>query len=94
MTDDTNQHTPAGKEGSIEGTDPDENTMTKADWKALETDPDYAADFGYRLSEWEQFEVLDNTDQVVFLPSDETEIKDAAFLVADSDTIVNLSSRT
>lgn len=93
MTDETDQHTSAGQGGSVGGTETDEYAMTKADWKALETDPDYAVDLGYQLSEWEQFEVVDNTDQVVFLPGEETAIEDDAFLVADSDAVVNLSSR-
>lgn len=91
MTDKTNNRT-HDSEGSG-GDETESNSMTKDDWKALETEPDNAADLGYQLSEWEQFEVVDDTDQVVFLPSEQEEIEDAAFLVADSDVVVDLQTR-
>jgi hypothetical protein len=65
---------------------------SRADWEALESDPNFGEDFDYDLAEWEQFETLDGTDQVMFLPSDESELKDAAFVVAEETDLLDLSN--
>ncbi|MXR52967.1 hypothetical protein GRX03_15310 [Halovenus sp. WSH3] len=67
--------------------------MTESDWKSLATDPDDEADLGYQFTEWECFETLEDTDQVVLLPDDETALADAAFVIADADSLVDLDTR-
>lgn len=92
MTDEPNHRTHVDQDGQANGAGTN-RSMTREDWKALATEPDNAEDLGYRLSEWEQFEVVDKSDQVIFLPSEESEIEDAAFLVADSEDVVDLPTR-
>ncbi len=67
--------------------------MTREDWESVATEPDNKLDLGYQLSEWEQFEALDDTDQLIFLPSSEAQLEDAAFVVAADDSIVDLNSQ-
>jgi hypothetical protein len=67
--------------------------MTREAWESIATEPDAETDLGYQLTEWEQFETLDDTDQLIFLPDSETQLKDAAFVVADTETVVNLEDR-
>lgn len=67
--------------------------MTESDWHSLSTDPDNEADLDYRLLEWEQFETLDSADHLVFLPDDETAVADAAFVVADEESVIDLDTR-
>lgn len=93
MTEDNNRRAHAGQDTAGEGASNARQPTTRADWEALATEPDNAADLGYRLREWEQFEVVDDTDQVIFLPSEESELEDAAFLVADAEDVVDLPTR-
>jgi len=67
---------------------------TRENWESLHSNPDEHADLDYELSEWERFETLDGTDQVMFLPEDEAEIEDAAFVIAETDLHVDLVERT
>lgn len=67
-----------------------EVSFTRREWENLPTDPDLIEDLGYHWSDWEQFETLDGTDQLMFLPTDEEALKDAAFVVAECDTVVDL----
>lgn len=93
MTDEPNHRAHTDQAGPDSGTDADQ-PETRAEWEALSTEPDNAADLGYRLSDWEQFDVVDNSDQIIFLPSEESGLDDDAFLVVDSDTVVDLPSRS
>ncbi len=68
------------------------DSWTRRRWESLPGNPDERADLEYELAEWEQFETLDGTDQVMFLPADESEIKDAAFVVAESDLHLDLAN--
>lgn len=67
--------------------------LTKEQWEALAANPEDENDLGYRIAEWEQFETLDGTDQMMFLPTDESELKDAAFVVAEDSAVVDLEKR-
>ena len=67
--------------------------LTREQWKALAANPEDEADLGYRIAEWERFETLDGTDQMMFLPTDESELKDAAFVVAEDSAVVDLENR-
>lgn len=72
---------------------PDDGEMTREAWEAVATEPDDETDLGYRLTEWEQFETLDDTDQLIFLPNSEAQLEDAAFVVATTDTVIELENR-
>lgn len=71
----------------------DRSAWTREEWKGLAANPEDEADLGYRIAEWEQFETLDGTDQMMFLPTDESELKDAAFVVAEDSAVVDLEQR-
>jgi hypothetical protein len=94
MTDDTD----GGRRGNR--TVPSEQPLTadsteewsRDDWESLAGDPDVSADLGYEFREWEQFETLDETDQVMFLPTEEEELKDAAFIVAEREVHLDLEN--
>lgn len=62
-------------------------------WESLHGNPDEHGDLGYEYSEWERFETLDGADQIMFLPEDESEIKDAAFVITETGLPVDLSER-
>lgn len=70
-----------------------EVTMTREDWESVATEPDDETDLGYRRTEWEQFETLDDTDQRIFLPSTEAELEDAAFVVVTTECVVDLEDK-
>lgn len=68
------------------------DNWTRDHWEELSSNPDIGDDLGYQLSNWERFETLDGTDQTIFLPNDESELKDAAFVVADDEIIKDLEN--
>jgi hypothetical protein len=76
--------------GSTDGSD---EHFSRDDWEALGADPDGAEDFGYRITEWNSFETPDNSEQVMFLPADESLLKDNAFLVAKESVLCELGER-
>lgn len=90
MTDDTNGDRELNC--SVTGSQANAGAWTRAEWESLRTDPDLQSDLEYELSEWEQFETLDGTDQVMFLPTDEEDLKDAAFVVAEKEQHLELAN--
>jgi hypothetical protein len=93
MSEDTdgnqgNQTVPDNQPSNHEGT----GAWSRERWESLAGDPDEEGDLGYTVRDWEQFSTLDETDQVMFLPADESEIQDAAFIVAESDAHVDLEN--
>lgn len=94
MTEDTDAETEANDSVSSDRPEhaSDDQEWTRERWESLASNPEDSADLGYEIAEWEQFETLDNTDQVMFLPTNEEELKDAAFVVADSANIVDLKT--
>lgn len=74
----------------------DRSTATDAvdvDWKTMPIDPDLGRYFGYELEQWEKIPVADDPDQVIFLPGNEEDIAEDAFVVSDSDTLCDLVTR-
>lgn len=73
---------------------PDGSTgYTRTEWEDLESDPDLCRDLGYDLAAWEQFQTLDGSDQLMFLPEDEDLLREDAFVVADEDSVVDLGGQ-
>lgn len=94
-TETTNSHTrrsSAGRETDTRATETP-TTLTKADWENLASNPDFEADFGYRVTEWESFETADNSDQVMFLPAEESLVEEDAFIVAEAGTLCDLGDQ-
>lgn len=93
MTEDTEAETEANPVSSGElPVKRDGQEWTRERWASLRANPDDGADLGYEITEWEQFETLDSTDQVMFLPTDEEELKDAAFVVTEASHLVDLET--
>jgi len=63
---------------------------SREDWTALPSDPDLHQEFGYRTIEWEVITPADDTDQLIFLPSEEEILKEDAFVIADEDAVCDL----
>lgn len=91
----TNTRRSSADGSTAENTQPTGNStdLTKADWEKLASNPDFETDFGYRVSEWESFETADNSDQVMFLPADESLIEEDAFIVAEAGTLCDLGNQ-
>jgi hypothetical protein len=68
-----------------------EEPPTREGWEQLPSDPDPRADLGYAFTDWEEFATLDGTDQVMFLPADESLLREDAFVVASEDTLLDLA---
>lgn len=71
----------------------DRTKCTRDDWEELASDPNTEADFGYRITEWNSFETPDNSSQVMFLPTEESLLKEDAFVVAEESDICELGER-
>lgn len=67
-----------------------ERQFSRTDWIELDSNPDATEDLGYRVTEWNTFETPDNSDQLMFLPDDESLLKDDAFIVADESDLREL----
>lgn len=67
--------------------------MTREEWEDVPPDPDPTVNLGYSYDDWDQFETSDGSAQIMFLPADEEQIRDDAFVVADKDVVCNLGSK-
>jgi len=68
----------------------DDTSMTRKQWEALSSDPDLEMDFGYRFAEWEEYSTLDGSDALMFLPTDESLLREDAFVVAAKEDVQDL----
>lgn len=62
-----------------------------ADWTEVPADPD-PEELGYERSEWERIAAPDD-DQVIFLPGNEEDLEDDAFLVLEDGDLCDLVTR-
>jgi len=88
---DANQEPGGSKSRTAQAKEEPTEPWTEEQWRSLHGNPDEHEDLSYELSEWEQFETLDGTDQLMFLPADEEQIKDAAFVITETGLQVDLS---
>jgi len=58
------------------------------DWESVATDPPPGS-LGYEVSQWEEIPVTDN-DQLIFLPGNEDDLADDAFVVLDERDLCDL----
>lgn len=91
MTEDTDRQSTSNCSTTRNGGTNAQNEWTGDGWRSLSADPENTADLGYTLTNWEEFETLDKTDQTIFLPEDESNIEEAAFIVADDDAVLDLT---
>jgi len=82
----------AGSESRTDDTRSEDNTdhFTRKEWEKLASDPQSEENLGYKLCEWEEFRTLDDSDAIMFLPSDENVLRDDSFVVAEKDAVVDL----
>lgn len=94
MTEDTEAETEANQSVSNDElpVKRDSKEWSRDRWESLRANPEDDTDLGYEIAGWEQFETLDSTDQVMFLPTDEEELKDAAFVVTEESHLVDLET--
>jgi hypothetical protein len=71
------------------GTESQQDGQT--DWESVPTDPGPGS-LGYETSEWERIPVADD-DQVIFLPGNEEDLADDAFVVLTEDDLCDLVTR-
>lgn len=69
------------------------DTPTREEWESLASDPKLKEDFGYEFGEWEEFATLDDSDTLMFLPSDEEVLREDAFVVVDEGTMIDLGKK-
>lgn len=67
-----------------------DETLSLNDWEELKPNPEPGPDLGYRVDDWEQFETSDTSNQIIYLPSDESLIKEDAFIVAQETILCDL----
>jgi len=61
-------------------------------WERLSMDPDPQADLGYEPSEWDVLSVeTGGRNQRLFLPADEDDLREDAFIVAESSALCDVA---
>ncbi|MBO4249516.1 hypothetical protein IL252_17045 [Halomicrobium sp. IBSBa] len=67
-------------------------TFAGTPWEGRPVDPDLHSDLGYELVDWE---VVPNArdDKQVFLPIEESMLRDEAFIVAEPDACCDLGTK-
>jgi len=70
----------------------DEQTLDGTEWADRPIDPDLHSDLDYELVNWE---VVPNSvdDKQVFLPIEESMLKDEAFIVAEPEACCDLGTK-
>ena len=67
------------------------STTSREDWERLRIDPDPETDLGYRSRDWEVLSVDANSGaRRLFLPADEDQLRDDAFIVADETALCDV----
>jgi len=69
-----------------------DEVATRDDWVDLDDHPK-PADLGYEAFDWESFRALDGSDQVMFLPAEESALRDDEFVVVTEDSLVDLDDQ-
>lgn len=87
MSDDTNHRAETDTSTECQ----DDSEWTRKRWLNLAANPTQQQ-LGYDMAEWNAFETGEPTDEVLFLPDSETQLKDAAFVVSGEQTLVDLKT--
>lgn len=65
---------------------------SREDWERLRMDPDPEADLGYEPQDWEVLSVeTGGRKQRLFLPTNEEDLRDDAFIVAESSALCDVA---
>jgi hypothetical protein len=87
MTDDK----PNADELRARDGEPQQDDRADVDWTQVATDP-HPSELGYETDEWERIPTTDR-DQVIFLPGNEEDLEDDAFVVLDESDLCDLVTR-
>lgn len=71
-------------------TEEPERALSRSEWEDLGPNPDPESDLGYRVDDWERFDTSDNSNQIIYLPSEESLIEEDAFIVAKEQVLCDL----
>lgn len=72
---------------------PDGQDGLPEEWQDEPVDPDLEEHLGYELIAWERINVVDNPDQIIFLPDSEEQLRDDAFIVSTEQSVCDLSDK-
>jgi len=79
------------------GTDGSDGSMVEplaeTEWATAPADPDTRENLGYELRDWEVLTPSRESDQVVFLPEDESLLREEAFLIVSRESVCSLDQR-
>lgn len=65
---------------------------SRAEWELLSADPDPVVDLGYVGAEWDTIRTKrKHTSHLLFLPKEEEQLKQEAFVIAAESAVVNIS---
>jgi hypothetical protein len=74
--------------------DPEAGGWTSLEaWKTLPPDPDVNRELGYDLTDWDVVTPADESDQLIFLPTEEETIREDAFVIASADSVCDLDEQ-
>lgn len=98
LSDRASNELPEGRKKDLQGDDAttpnaDRSGICRQKWEQLPSDPDLREDFGYAFGEWEEFATLDESEMLMFLPSDEEVLHKDAFVVVAEDSMVDLGQK-
>lgn len=65
---------------------------SRSDWERLPDDPDLQRDLGYQLASLSVIRTENGRGHYLFLPEDERDIRDEAFIIADERAVRDLPS--
>lgn len=64
-----------------------------ADWRDQPVDPDLEENLDYELIAWEKINVVDNPEQIIFLPNSEDQLRNDAFMVLSESSVCDLTDK-
>lgn len=64
-----------------------------ADWRDQPVDPDLEENLDYELIAWEKINVVDDPEQIIFLPNSEDQLRNDAFMVLSESSVCDLTDK-
>lgn len=83
--DDTSEPLERSRDRTTDGPPPDREEI-----ESLATDPDPYRDLGYQTTDWQRISAADGSDQLVFLPADEEQLLEDAFIIVPESDLRDL----
>lgn len=86
--EDKNTDIPPGEQSTSQG-----GTELPADWRDQPVDPDIEENLDYEVIAWEEINVVDNPEQIIFLPNSEDQLRNDAFIVLSESSVCDLTDK-